>query len=92
MEISCVPAAIRERESPPGSGSATFATKLGILAVRGFGDMGKRTSVWECHSERESSSDASRDRDSLGESDESRNVGCLQTKLQDLLAGSDMSS
>ena len=26
----------------PGADPATFATELGILAVRGFGDMGKR--------------------------------------------------
>ena len=102
----------------PGTDPAMFATELGILAVCGFGDMGKRARdsmvrdkfiaaqrncglhrhldgassdasireivdscrVWESHSERESSSDASRDRDSLGESGESRNVGCLQTK------------
>ena len=48
--------------------------------------------VWEDHSGRESSSDTSRDRDFLGESDESRNVGCLQTKLQELPACSDMVS
>ena len=46
--------------------------------------------VWESHSERESSSDAGRDRDSLGESDESRNVGCLRTKLQEPPACSGM--
>ena len=46
--------------------------------------------VWESHSERESNSDASRDQDSLGESDESLNVGCLQTKLKELTACSDM--
>ena len=38
--------------------------------------------MWESHSEREWNSDASRDRDYLGESDESLNVGCLQMKLQ----------
>ena len=48
--------------------------------------------VWESHSERESSSDAGRDWDSLGESDESRNVRCLQTKLQELPACSGMGS
>ena len=107
----------------PGADPAMFATELGILAVRGFGDMGKRARdsmvrdkfiaaqrncglrrhidgassegsirdivdscrVWESHSERESNSDASQDRDAMGESDESRNVGCLQTKLQEFL-------
>ena len=87
----------------PGADPATFATELGILAVCGFGDMGKRARdsmvrdkciaaqrncglrqhldgtssdasirdivdscrVWESHSERESSSDASQDWDSL---------------------------
>ena len=35
----CVPAAIRPG---PGVDPATFANELGILAVQGFGDMGKR--------------------------------------------------
>ena len=114
----------------PGVDPATFATELGILAVRGFGDMGKRARdsmvrdkfiaaqrncglrrhldgassdapirdivdscrVWASHSEQESSSDAGRGRDSLGESDESRNVGCLRTELQELPACSGMGS
>ena len=88
----------------PGVDPATFATDLGILAVRGFGDMGKRARdsmirdrfiaaqrncglhrhldgvsldtpiqeivdscrVWESHSDRELSSDAGQDLDSLG--------------------------
>ena len=104
----------------PGVDPATFAMELGILAVRGFGDMGKRARdsmvrdtfiaaqrncglrchldgvssdasirdnvdscrVWESHSDRESCSYAGRDRDSLGESNESWNVGCLRIKLQ----------
>ena len=109
---------------------ATFASEFGILAVRRFGDMGKRARdsmvrdkfiaaqrncglrrhldgassdapiwdivdscrVWESHSDRESSSDAGRGRNSLGESDESRNVGCLQTEFQELPACSGMGS
>ena len=112
---TCVPSAIQEHESPSGSRSGYVRTELGILAVGGFGDMGKRARdsivrdkfiaaqrncglrrhldgassdtsirdivdscrVWESHLDRESSSDAGRGRDSLGESDESRNVGCL---------------
>ena len=94
---------------------ATFATELGILAVRGFEDVGKRTRdsmirdifiaaqgncrlrqhldgfssdtpirdivdrcrVWESHSEREPSSGAGQDQDSLGESGDSQELGCL---------------
>ena len=48
--------------------------------------------VWESHSDREPSSDAGRGRNSLGESDDSRKVGCLQTELQELLACSGMDS
>ena len=44
-ETSCIPTAIRERDSRPGMDPATFATELGILAVWGFGDMGKR--AWD---------------------------------------------
>ena len=114
----------------PGVDPATFATELGILAVWGFGDMGKRTHdsmirdrfisaqrncglrrhldgvssdtpirdivdscrVWESHSDLEPSSDAGRGQDSLGESDDSRKVGCLRTELQELLACSGMYS
>ena len=99
----------------PGVDPATFATELGILAVRGFGDMCKRARdlmvqnkfitrwyldgassdapileivdscrVWESHSDREPSSNADRGRNSLEESGESWNVGCLQTKVQEL--------
>ena len=32
--------------SRPGMDPATFATELEILAVRGFGDMGKRARDW----------------------------------------------
>ena len=91
----------------PGVDPATFPTELGILAVCGFGDMGKHARdsmvrdkfiaaqrncglcrhpdsassdapirdivnscrVWESHSDRESSLDAGRGRDSLGMSD-----------------------
>ena len=105
-----------------GVDPATFATELGILAVRGFGDMGKRARdsmvrekfiaaqrscglrwylddassdapireivdsgrVWESHSDREPSSDADQGCNSLGESNESWNVGCLQTNVQEL--------
>ena len=48
--------------------------------------------VWESHSDQESSSDAGRGRDSLGEPDESRNVGCLRMELQELPACSGMGS
>ena len=41
--------------------------------------------VWESHSDREPHSDAGRGRNSLGESDDSRKVGCFQTELQELL-------
>ena len=42
--------------------------------------------------DREPSSDADRGQDSLGESDNSRKVGCLQMELQELLACSGMDS
>ena len=41
--------------------------------------------VWESHSDREPRSNAGRGRNSLGESDDSRKVGCFQTELQELL-------
>ena len=105
----------------PGVDPATFATELGILAVRGFGDMGKsacdsmmrdrfiaaqwncglrrhldgvssdspiwdivdRCRVWESHSDQGPSSVAGQDQDSLGESDDSRELGCLRTDSQE---------
>ena len=114
----------------PGVDPATFATELGILTVRGFGDMDKRARdsmvrdkliaaqrncglrrhldgvasntpirdivdscrVWESHSDRKPRSDVGWGWDSLGESDDSRKVGCLQTELQELLACSGMDS
>ena len=48
--------------------------------------------VWESHSDREPSSDAGQDLDSLLESDDPRKLGCLQTDLQELLVGSGMDS
>ena len=110
----------------PGVDPATFANELGILAVRGFGDMGKRVRdsmirdifiaaqqncglrrhldgvpsdtpiweivdscrVWESHTDRELSSDDGQELDSPLESDDPRKLGCLQTGLQELLAGS----
>ena len=48
--------------------------------------------MWESHSDRESSSEAGRGCNYLGESDESQNVGCLQTELQELPACSGMGS
>ena len=48
--------------------------------------------MWESHSDREPSSDAGRGRDSLGQSDDSRKVVCLQMELQELLACSGMDS
>ena len=114
----------------PGVDPAKFGMELGILTVRGFGDMGKHARdsmvrdkfiaaqrncglrrhldgassdppirdivdtcrVWESHSDRESSSNAGRGRDSLAESDESRNVRCLRMELQELPACSGMGS
>ena len=107
----------------PGVDLATFATELGILAVRGFGDMGKsardsmirdrfiaaqwncglrrhldgvfsdtpirdivdRCRVWESHLDQGPSSVAVQDQDSLGESDDSRELGCLRTDWQELM-------
>ena len=91
-ETSCVPGAIRERESPTGVDPATFATELGILAVRVFGDMGKRA--------RDS---MVRDKFNLLQPNGIvgyvdilmvflRKVGCLQTELQELLACSGIDS
>ena len=118
--------AIRRPEVDP----ATFATELGILTVRGFGDMGKRARdsmirdrfiaaqrtcglrrhldgvssdtpirdsvdrcrVWESHSDQEPSSDAGQDHNSLGESDNSRKLGCLRTDSQELLVCTGMDS
>ena len=129
-ETSCVPAAIESAIRRPRVDPATFATELVIIAVWGFGDMGKRARdsmirdtfisaqrncglrrhldgvssdtpirdivdscrVWESHSDREPSSDASQDQDSLGESDDSRKLGCLRTDLQELLVCSGMDS
>ena len=48
--------------------------------------------VWESHSDREPSSHAGQDQDSLGESDDSRKLGCLRTDLQELLVCSGMDS
>ena len=47
---------------------------------------------WESHSDREPSSNADRGCNSLGKSGESWNVGCLQTKVQELPACSGMDS
>ena len=107
----------------PGVDQAKFATELGILAMRGFGDMGKRTrdsmvrdkfimaqrncglrrhpkcffgyshpGYCRFHSDQEPSSDAGRGRDSVGESDDSRKLGCHRTELQELLVCSGMDS
>ena len=48
--------------------------------------------MWESQSDREPSSDADRGCNSLGESDESWNVGCFQTNVQELLVCSGMDS
>ena len=48
--------------------------------------------VWESYSDRESSSDADRSCNSLGESGESWNVGCLQANVQELPVCSGMDS
>ena len=46
--------------------------------------------VWESHADRELSSDAGQDLDSVGESDDTRKLGCLRTDLQELLGCSEM--
>ena len=46
--------------------------------------------MWESHSDRELSSDAGQDLDSLRESDDARKLGCLWTDLQELLGCSGM--
>ena len=48
--------------------------------------------MWESHLDRELSSNADRGCNSLGEFGESWNVGCLQTKVQELPACSGMNS
>ena len=48
--------------------------------------------MWESHSDREPRSDAGQAQDSLGESDDSRKLGCLQMDLQELLVCSGMNS
>ena len=107
----------------PGMDPATFATELEILAVRGFGDMGKRARdwmirdrfiaaqwscglrrhldgvssdtpirdivdgcrLWESHSEQEPSSGVGLDKDPLGGSGDSRELGCLRVDSQELM-------
>ena len=44
--------------------------------------------VWESHTDRELSSDDGQELDSPLESDDPQKLGCLQTGLQGLLAGS----
>ena len=46
--------------------------------------------MWESHSDRELSSDAGQDLDSLGEFDDAWKLGCLRTDLQELMVCSGM--
>ena len=48
--------------------------------------------MWESHSDREPSSDAGQDQDSLGGSDDSRQLRCLRTDLQELQVCTGMDS